>query len=164
MMDGWLSRYAALTETIVGRDCSSCEGSGAAGGLGFALLAYLNASLRSGAQTVMEAVSLEEKIREADILITGEGKLDRQSFMGKAPVEAAKIAKKHGKKVIAFAGSVSDSACQDENSVIDACFPIVGGPCTLGEAMDKEKARSNMKRTAEQAFRLVKAFLGEKVR
>ena len=164
IMDGWLSRYAALTETIVGRDCSMCEGSGAAGGLGFALLAYLNASLCSGAQTVMDAVSLEEKIKEADVLITGEGKLDFQSFMGKAPVEAAKIAKKYGKKVIAFAGSVSDSACQGENSVIDACFPIVSGPCTLGDAMDKDRARNNMKRTAEQAFRLLKAFWGEKVR
>ena len=59
VMDGWLSHYASLTETIIGRYCSSCEGSGAAGGLGFALLAYLNASLRSGAQTVMEAVSLK---------------------------------------------------------------------------------------------------------
>ena len=164
MMDGWLSRYAVLTETIIGRDCSSAEGSGAAGGLGFALLAYLNASLCSGAQTVMEAVSLEEKIKEADVLITGEGKLDFQSFMGKAPVEAAKIAKKYGKKVIAFAGSVSDSACPDENSVIDACFPIVGGPCTLAEAMSKEKAKINMSRTAEQAFRLLRAFLMEKGR
>ena len=164
VMDGWLSHYASLTETIIGRDCSMCEGSGAAGGLGFALLAYLNASLCSGAQTVMDAVSLEEKIKEADVLITGEGKLDFQSFMGKAPVEAAKIAKKYGKKVIAFAGSVSDSACQGENSVIDACFPIVGGPCTLCDAMDKDRARNNMKRTAEQAFRLLKAFWGEKVR
>ena len=162
MMDGWLSRYAALTETIIGRDCSVCEGSGAAGGLGFALLAYLNASLRSGAQTVMEAVSLEEKIREADILITGEGRLDFQSFMGKAPVEAAKIAKKHGKKVIAFAGSVSDSVCQGEASAIDAFFPIVGGPCTLAEAMDKERARKNMSRAAEQAFRLWKAAMRTK--
>ena len=164
IMDGWLSRYAALTETIIGRDCSAFEGSGAAGGLGFALLAYLNASLCSGAQTVMAAVSLEEKISEADVLITGEGKLDFQSFMGKAPVEAAKLAKKYGKKVIAFAGSVSDSACQGENSVIDASFPIVSGPCTLGDAMDKDRARNNMKRTAEQAFRLLKAFWGEKVR
>jgi glycerate kinase len=156
-MDEWLSRYAALTETVVGKDFSSHEGSGAAGGLGFALLAYLHASLRSGAQTVMEAVSLEEKIREADILITGEGKLDRQSFMGKAPVEAAKIAKKYGKTVVAFAGSVSDSACQGDDSVIDAFFPIVSGPCTLAEAMDKEQARKNMSRAAEQAFRLWKA-------
>lgn len=159
-MDAWLSHYAALTEKAVGKDFSSYEGSGAAGGLGFAFLAYLNASLRSGAQTVMEAVSLEERIRDADVLITGEGKLDFQSFMGKAPVEAARLAKKYGKTVVAFAGSVSDSACQGDDSVIDAFFPIVSGPCTLAEAMDRAQARKNMSRTAEQTFRLWKAAQG----
>jgi glycerate kinase len=156
-MDGLLARYAELTSALFGKDLSSDEGSGAAGGLGFAFLSYLNASLRSGAQTVIEATSLEKKIMEADMLITGEGKLDMQSFMGKAPVEAARIAKKYGKKVIVFAGAVSDSACQGDDSVIDAFFPIVSGPCTLAEAMDKEQARKNMSRAAEQAFRLWKA-------
>ena len=158
LMDGWLARYAALTEKAVGQDFSAYEGSGAAGGLGFAFLAYLNATLRSGAQTVIEATALEEKIRNADVLVTGEGRLDFQSFMGKAPVEAARLAKKYGKKVIALAGSVSDSVALTEGSVIDAFFPIVGGPCTLAEAMDKENARRNMKRAAEQAFRLLRAF------
>ena len=157
-MDGLLARYAELTSALFGKDLSSDEGSGAAGGLGFAFLSYLNASLRSGAQTVIEATSLEKKIMEADILITGEGKLDMQSFMGKAPVEAARIAKKYGKKVIVFAGAVSDSACQGDDSVIDAFFPIVSGACTLDEAMDKKNAERNMRRTAEQAFRLLKAF------
>lgn len=159
-MDAWLSHYAALTEKAVGKDFSSHEGSGAAGGLGFAFLAYLNASLRSGAQTVMEAVSLEEKIKEADILITGEGKLDRQSFMGKAPVEAAKIAKKYGKTVIAFSGAVDDSLSDTsdlDERFIDAFFPIVGKLCALADAMDKARARKNMSRAAEQAFRLWKA-------
>lgn len=155
-MDGLLARYAELTYALFGRDLSSNEGSGAAGGLGFAFLAYLNASLRSGAQTVIEATSLEKKIMDADILITGEGKLDMQSFMGKAPVEAARIAKKYGKKVIAFAGAVSVSS-DYKDSAIDAFFPIVGGACTLAEAMDKEQARKNMSRAAEQAFRLWKA-------
>jgi glycerate kinase len=155
-MDGLLARYAALTETVVGKDFSSHEGSGAAGGLGFALLTYLNASLRSGAQTVMEAVSLEEKIRATDILITGEGRMDFQSFMGKAPVEAARIAKKYGKRVIALAGAVSNHL---ENGLIDAFFPIVGKPCTLDEAIDKEAAKTNMRRTAEQVFRLIRAAM-----
>ena len=164
-MDEWLSRYAVLTEKAVGKDVSLHEGSGAAGGLGFALLAYLHASLRSGAQTVMEAVSLEEKIREADILITGEGRLDRQSFMGKAPVEAARIAKKYGKTVIAFSGAVDDSLSDTsdlDERFIDAFFPIVGKPCSLAEAMDKDWARKNMSRTAEQAFRLWKAAVRTK--
>ena len=157
-MDVWLSRYAALTADLIGKDFSAYEGSGAAGGLGFALLAYLNAALLSGAQTVIEATSLEEKIRAADILITGEGRLDFQSSMGKAPVEAAKLAKQYGKRVIVLAGSVSDSANLSRIREIDAFFPIVGAPCSLSEAMETETARRNMARTAEQAFRLVKAF------
>ena len=157
-MDLWLSRYAALTARTVGRDASLCEGSGAAGGLGFALLAYLNADLRSGAETVMKAISLEEQIRSADILVTGEGRLDFQSFMGKAPVEAARIAKRHGKRVITLAGSVSRMAQMNGESPIDAFFPIVSGPCTLSEAMETKTARENMSRTAEQVFRLLKAF------
>ena len=157
-MDALLSRYAALTAELIGADLSAYEGSGAAGGLGFAFLAYLNASLRSGAQTVIEATSLAEKIREADVLITGEGRLDFQSSMGKAPVEAAKLAKQYGKRVIALAGSVSDSASLSRIREIDAFFPIVGAPCPLAEAMETENARRNMARTAEQAFRLVKAF------
>ena len=152
VMDAWLSRYAALTAERLGRDVSSCEGSGAAGGVGFALRAYLNATLRSGAETVMEATSLEEKIRRADVLITGEGKLDFQS-----PVEAARLAKRYGKRVIAFAGSVGDFV-EEGDRLIDAFFPIVSGPCTLDEAMDKETACRNTARAAEQAFRLLKAF------
>jgi glycerate kinase len=157
VMDAWLSRYAALTAERLGRDVSVCEGSGAAGGVGFALRAYLNATLRSGAETVMEATSLEEKIRYADILVTGEGRLDFQSNMGKAPVEAARLAKRYGKRVIAFAGSVGDFAEEGEH-LIDAFFPIVSGPCSLDEAMDKETACRNTARAAEQAFRLLKAF------
>lgn len=157
VMDAWLSRYAALTAERLGRDVSVCEGSGAAGGIGFALRAYLNATLRSGAETVMEATSLEEKIRYADILVTGEGRLDFQSNMGKAPVEAARLAKRYGKRVIAFAGSVGDFAEEGEH-LIDAIFPIVSGPCSLDEAMDKETACRNTARAAEQAFRLLKAF------
>ena len=157
VMDAWLSRYAALTAERLGKDVSSCEGSGAAGGVGFALRAYLNATLRSGAETVMEATSLEEKIRRADVLITGEGKLDFQSNMGKAPVEAARLAKRYGKRVIAFAGSVGDFV-EEGDRLIDAFFPIVSGPCTLDEAMDKETACRNTARAAEQAFRLLKAF------
>ena len=157
-MDRWLSRYAELTAQLFGTDFSKCEGSGAAGGLGFAFLAYLNGTLRSGAEAVMEATSLEEKIKCADILITGEGRFDHQSFMGKAPVEAARIAARHGKRVFVLAGSVSNDIRFDEYSPIDAVFPIVSGPCSLDEAMSRDSACRNMARTAEQIFRLLKAM------
>jgi len=157
-MDRWLSRYADMTAAALRRDVRMREGSGAAGGLGFALTAYLNARLGSGAKAVIEATDLERKIAQADILITGEGKLDFQSCMGKAPVEAAWLAKKHGKKVIVLAGAVADTADGGCDWGVDAFFPIVGSPCALSEAMEKVNARRNMTRTAEQAFRLLKAF------
>ena len=119
----------------------------------------LGASLGSGIGLVMDAIRLEEHIIDADIVITGEGRLDSQSAMGKAPVGVARLAKKHGKRVIAFAGAVSDGAEVCNKEGIDAFFPIVRRPCTLGEAMDKENAYKNLKNTAEQVFRLLKTGL-----
>ncbi len=157
-MDGWLSHYASLTRELLPEADADFPGVGAAGGLGFALKYYLGASLGSGIGLVMDAIRLEEHIIDADIVITGEGRLDSQSAMGKAPVGVARLAKKHGKRVIAFAGAVSDGAEVCNKEGIDAFFPIVRRPCTLGEAMDKENAYKNLKNTAEQVFRLIKAY------
>ena len=158
-MDGWLSHYASLTRELLPEADADFPGVGAAGGLGFALKYYLGASLGSGIGLVMDAIRLEEHIIDADIVITGEGRLDSQSAMGKAPVGVARLAKKHGKRVIAFAGAVSDGAEVCNKEGIDAFFPIVRRPCTLGEAMDKENAYKNLKNTAEQVFRLLKTGL-----
>ncbi len=158
-MDGWLSHYASLTRELLPEADADFPGVGAAGGLGFALKYYLGASLGSGIGLVMDAIRLEEHIIDADIVITGEGRLDSQSAMGKAPVGVARLAKKHGKRVIAFAGAVSDGAEVCNKEGIDAFFPIVRRPCTLGEAMDKENAYKNLKSTAEQVFRLLKTGL-----
>ena len=136
-------------------------GSGAAGGLGFAFLSYLNAELKSGITLVIEETALEEKIKDSDLVITGEGRLDGQSVMGKAPVGVAAVAKKHGKPVVAFSGCVGKGARACNEHGIDAFFPILQAPCTLAEAMDEENAYSNLKNTAEQALRL---FLSAKVR
>lgn len=157
-MDGWLSHYASLTRELLPGADADFPGVGAAGGLGFAFKYYLGASLGSGIGLVMDAIRLEEHIIDADIVITGEGRLDSQSAMGKAPVGVARLAKKHGKRVIAFAGAVSDGAEVCNKEGIDAFFPIVRRPCTLGEAMDKENAYKNLKNTAEQVFRLIKAY------
>lgn len=160
LMDGWLSHYAELTRAVKPNADPDIEGCGAAGGLGFAFLSYLNAELRSGIELVMRATRLEEHIRSADIVITGEGRLDAGSCMGKAPVGVARLAKKYGKPVIAIAGCVSkESALVNENG-IDAFFPIVPAPCTLTEAMDKTNAYRNLKNTAEQIFRLWKTARG----
>ena len=153
-MDAWLAKYAELTEQVLKNQFAEAEGSGAAGGLGFALISYLNAVLCKGAPLVMEITKLEEKIKNADILITGEGKFDHQSYMGKAPFEAARLAKLHGKIAVVLAGSVSHT--EKIGAVgIDAVFPIVSAPCSLVQAMEKENAYQNLKRTAEQIFRLI---------
>lgn len=157
-MDAWLSAFARLTEEVRGIAACNAEGAGAAGGLGFAFLSYLNGKLTSGISLVMEITRLEEHIRNADVVVTGEGRLDGQSCMGKAPAGVAALAKKHGKPVIAFAGCVREDAKALHDYGIDAYFPILPSPMTLSEAMDIQNATNNLKNTAEEVFRLL--FLG----
>ena len=154
-MDLWLSRFADLCKKRLGKDFKDYPGAGAAGGLGFAFLSFLNGNLRSGIELVMEAISLEEKIKAADIVVTGEGRLDGQSCMGKAPIGVARLAKKYGKSVIAFSGCVTDDARLTNDHGIDAFFPIVKRPCTLLEAMNVDTAYKNLADTAEQVFRII---------
>ena len=161
-MDGWLSEYAKLTAKVLGNSFADLPGAGAAGGLGFAFLSYLGATLSSGIGVVIERTWLEEKIADADIVITGEGRLDGQSGMGKAPVGVAMAAKKHGKTVLAFAGAVTEDARTLNALGIDAFFPIVKAPCMLSEAMDIENAKRNLSDTVEQAFRIIKSLSGGK--
>lgn len=153
-MDAWLSHYAELTQQILPHASSEHPGAGAAGGMGYALLTYLNATLMGGIELVIEQTHLEEKIQKADLVITGEGRLDGQSCMGKAPVGVATCAKRYQKPVIAFAGAVTDDATVVNQHGIDAFFPILRAPCSLEDAMDITNAYRNLRRTAEQALRL----------
>lgn len=130
------------------------EMSGAAGGLGFAFLTFTNAVLESGIQIVLEETELETYLREADVVITGEGRLDGQTAMGKAPVGVAKLAAKYHLPVLAFAGSVTEDARKCNEEGIHAFFSILREITTLDEAMKPENARKNLKDTAEQVFRL----------
>ncbi len=99
-----LANFSEKTRQIVGQDFSLMPGAGAAGGIGFGLMAYLGAQLRSGFEIVSEWVGLEEEIQKSDLIITGEGKIDEQSRYGKVPSGVAQLAKKHGKPVICIAG------------------------------------------------------------
>ena len=112
-------------------------------------LAYLKADLRPGIDLVLEAVDMDEAMKGADLVFTGEGRLDHQTAMGKAPVGIAALAKKHGAAVIAFAGSVADGAEACNEKGIDAYFPILRQVVTLEEAMEPQRARQNMAKTAE---------------
>lgn len=155
LLDAGMANYAAVTADAIGVDHSLAEGAGAAGGLGFAFLSYLNGILTPGVQLLLDAIHLEDEIRDADIVVTGEGRLDHQTAMGKAPVGVARLGKKYGAKTIAFAGSVTKEATACNKAGIDAFFPIIRGISTLEEAMDPQTARLNMKACAEQVFRLL---------
>ena len=154
-MDTWMCAYAELTKKHIPSANPNYEGSGAAGGLGFAFRSYLGAALASGIDLIIKETKLEDYIKNADIVITGEGKLDEQSCMGKAPIGVARLAKKHEKIVIAFSGAVSSNTTLCNNYGIDAFFPAVRMPCSLEEAMNPENARSNLSDTAEQVFRII---------
>lgn len=154
-LDQGMAHYASVTAKTFGKDHSLTPGAGAAGGLGFAFLSYLNAKLTPGVDLILDAVQLENALANADIVVTGEGRLDHQTVMGKAPIGVAKLAQKHGAKVLAFAGSVTRDATACNNAGIDAFFPIVRGITTLEEAMNPENARENMIATVEQVFRLL---------
>lgn len=153
-MDQWLGNYAALAKDKFPKANPNQAGTGAAGGLGFAFLTFTNAVLESGIRIVLDETRLEDYVKDADIVITGEGRLDGQTAMGKAPVGVARLAKKYGKPVIAFAGSVTKEAAECNKNGIDAFFPILRSIVTLEEAMKPVNAKANMADTAEQVFRL----------
>lgn len=155
-MDQWLFHYARLTQETYPHANWNQAGTGAAGGLGFAFLSYTNAVLESGIQIILEETRLESYIKAADIVITGEGRLDGQTVMGKAPIGVAAIAKKYGKPVLAFSGCVTEEAGVCNQYGIDAFFPVLRTVTTLEEAMEKEQAKRNLSATVEQVFRLIK--------
>lgn len=154
-MDSWLKHYAELAMESHPTANPMQPGSGAAGGLGFAFLTFTNATLESGIQIVLEETRLEEAIRDADLIITGEGRLDGQTAMGKAPIGVARLAKKYDKPVIAVAGAVTRDAKACNAQGIDAFFPILRRVMTLEEAMQPETAKQNLSDTVEQIFRLI---------
>lgn len=157
-LDAALAHLADMTAVTLATDLRDQPGAGAAGGLGFAFASYLNGTLRPGVDIVLDAVLPESELRAADIVVTGEGRFDGQTAMGKAPVGIASRAKACGCKVIVLAGSVEHSgarATQQNPPLIDAVFPILPGVLTLEEAMREEAAYENMEFTAEQVFRVV---------
>lgn len=156
MFDEKMKHFADKTQEFTGRDYRMAEGAGAAGGLGFAFLSYLpNVQLKTGIDIVLDAIRLEDEVKDADIVITGEGRLDSQTAMGKVPVGVARLAKKYNAKVVAFAGGVTKDAGVCNGAGIDAFFPIVRGVTTLDEAMDLKNAKENMELAAEQVFRML---------
>ena len=149
-LDSALSHFAA----VVGVSADS-PGDGAAGGLGYALRALLGAELVKGVDLILGETNLDAALRDADVVITGEGRLDGQTVMGKAPIGVARLAKRHGCRVLAFAGCLGDGVEAVNAAGIDAYFPILRRVVTLDEALNKSHAADNLTATVEQAFRLL---------
>ena len=153
-LDDGLKHFAGLVKEKNGTKFHTQKGAGAAGGLGFAFVAFLGAKLRPGIEIITQTIALEDEIKKADLVITGEGRMDFQSSMGKTPTGVAKLAKRHHKPVIALAGSVQRCAKDCHKHGIDAYFCILNEPMSLEEAMRKDNAIRNLKMTAEQVIRL----------
>ncbi len=161
VLDGAGLRFAELY-SATGNDASPFPcgashhhpGAGAAGGLGFAFLAFLGGELCSGIKLIMEETGLEEKIRTADLVFTGEGRIDAQTSMGKAPAGVAELCRKHGVPAVMVAGG-----CKDVSTVCGyPCFSVLRGPMTLDEAMDRTNAWKNMRETAAAVTAMAMSF------
>lgn len=150
-----MSCQAKIAQAKYPRANPQTPGCGAAGGLGFAFCTFMDAALESGIDIVLDEINLEGHIAKADLVITGEGRLDRQTVMGKAPIGVARIAQRYNKPVIAFAGCVTREARVCNEHGIDAFFPILREPVTVQEAMETVTARRNMADTVEQVMRLI---------
>jgi glycerate kinase len=151
-LDESLDNYARILKRDLGVDVARMPGAGAAGGLGAGLMAFLGAQLRSGVDIVIEASRLEEKLRGASLVITGEGKLDRQTAFGKAPIGVARLSKKHGIPVVALAGSLAEGADELVDHGIDAVLSIVPGPVSLEESL--KNASDFIVKAVEQIIRV----------
>ncbi|HHY0136982.1 TPA: glycerate kinase [Clostridioides difficile] len=154
-LDNGLRNFSKVVKNYLSKDVANVEGAGVAGGLGFAFLAFLNSKLESGIKIILEEIKLEEELKDADFVITGEGRLDNQTAMGKAPIGVAKLAKKYGVKVIGLAGATTEDAVKCNEEGIDAYFSIVNRAMTIEEAMDKATASENMTATTTQIFNLI---------
>ena len=154
VLDGAVRHFASVVKQTFPNADPDLPGSGAAGGLGFAFRTFLSAALCPGAIAVATETGLAEKIRGADLVICGEGKIDAQTAMGKAPAGVAKFAAAQGVPAVAIGGCVTDGARDVLDAGIAAYFPCVRKPCSLREAMEKENAYASLRDTAEQVMRV----------
>ena len=154
-LDAALARFAEVADT--GARFALMPGAGAAGGLGFALAAMLGAELVRGVDLIIDETRLADHVAGADVVVTGEGRLDAQTAMGKAPIGVARLAKAHGARTMAIAGCIGDGAEALNDAGIDAFFPVLRRVVTLDEALDAAATAANIAATAEQAFRCLRA-------
>lgn len=153
-LDANLGHFSRLVARDLGVEVADIPGAGAAGGMGAALLAFLGAELRPGIDVVSKVVGLERLLVGAQLLITGEGRIDSQTVFGKTPVGVARMAKRQGVPVIALAGSLSADAAVVYPHGIDALFSVVPGVCSLDDALSG--AAQNVRSTARNIAAVIK--------
>lgn len=153
ILDANLHHYSDIVKSTIKKDMANIPGAGAAGGLGFGLMAFLNAELKPGIDIVMKVAKLEEKIKSSDIVITGEGNTDYQTAFGKAPSGIAKLAKKYGKPVIVLSGGLGKNYKALYKIGVTSLFSIVDKPMTLKDAM--ENASDLISDRIEDIMRLI---------
>ncbi len=147
-----LSHYANIIQQEIGKDISDVPGTGAAGGLGAGLMAFLNAELKPGFDIIRDILNLDNYIKQADLIFTAEGKVDFQTQFGKTPFGVAQVAKKFDKPVICLAGSIGEGAEVLYNKGISSIFSIINKPMLLDEAI--ANASLLLEETAERVMRL----------
>jgi len=153
-LDQNLAHFGQLLESVSGRKVVSLAGAGAAGGLGAGLCGFLGASLKPGIAMVLDVLRFRERLQGADLVITGEGRIDSQTIFGKTPFGVAQAAKQAGLPVIAIAGSVADDYEAVHDHGIDAVFDVVPRAMTLDEALTAGAA--NISRTARNIGEMIR--------
>ena len=148
-----LQHYAKIIKRDLNKDVASVSGAGAAGGLGAGLMAFTTCEMRRGVDLAIEVTKLEEKIRDADYVFTGEGGTDFQTKFGKTPYGVAKLGKKYHKPVISLAGYLGEGIDSLYSEGFTAIFGIIPGACDLSTAL--KNGPSNVARTTENIVRLL---------
>ena len=156
-LDNGLRHYAQVIKEYTNMDISQFPGAGAAGGMGGGLLPFLNAELQSGIEVILKTLRFEEVVRQADLILTGEGKLDRQTGMGKALDGVLCVGERCQVPVIALGGAVEATEALNRMG-FTAVLPIQPFPVTLEEAMRPEFTKENIERTVRQVVRIIKQF------
>ena len=154
-LDAALKRFAEVVKRDIGVSIEAVPGTGAAGGLGGGMMAFLNGSLRAGVDIVLDQVGLDKALEGADLVITGEGRIDFQTVYNKAPIGVARRAKQRGIPVIGIAGSLGQGYEDVHAEGIDAAVSILNAPMTLAEA--SARGGELMADAVAQALRLMKA-------
>lgn len=157
-LDGYLRHFAQVIEAELGKNIADFSGSGAAGGMGAGLYAFTNTALKSGIEIILDQIGMDKELPGSDLVFVGEGQLDKQTAMGKAPSGIGKRAQKYNIPVVAIGGGIDGDPVDLHQSAIRAYFSAVGRPLSLQEAMNPDEARAGLRRQGRELIKLIEIF------